>query len=380
MTQNLDIKTLGQVFTPFSLVKEMISLRQRRGRVLEPSAGDGAFSNHIKDCIALEKDSKITPAGFLIKDFFAYSEKERFDTIIGNPPYVRYQDILSSTKKLLKKETMLDKRSNLYLFFIAKAVRHLNPGGELIFIVPRDFIKSTSAKKLNEWLYGQGSITHFRETGDTRIFSKALPNCAIFRFEKGLKNRKMDDGRNFLLRDGQFIFSKNKLSDNKLGDFFEIKVGAVSGADKIFANEQGNQDFVFSKTQETQETKKMIFNIPHKTLKPYKEILISRRIRKFNENNWWMWGRNHHKSDAPRIYVNAKTRKIQPFFTHECTFYDGSILALFPKNKISLKLAIKVLNDINWQELGFVVDGRFLFSQSSLAGCPVSKNTAKLLQ
>jgi adenine-specific DNA-methyltransferase len=47
-------------------------------------------------------------------------------------------------------------------------VRHLRPGGELIFIVPRDFIKLTAARKLNAWLFEQGSITDFIETGDAR--------------------------------------------------------------------------------------------------------------------------------------------------------------------------------------------------------------------
>jgi adenine-specific DNA-methyltransferase len=51
--------------------------------------------------------------------------------------------------------------------------------------VPREFIKLTAAKKLNAWLYEQGSITHFYETGDTRVFGEHTPNCAIFRFEKG---------------------------------------------------------------------------------------------------------------------------------------------------------------------------------------------------
>jgi methylase of polypeptide subunit release factors len=34
-------------------------------------------------------------------DFFAYPQPRRFDTIIGKPPYVRYQDIQPPTKALL---------------------------------------------------------------------------------------------------------------------------------------------------------------------------------------------------------------------------------------------------------------------------------------
>ena len=54
----------------------------------------------------------------------------------------------------------------------------MRPGGELVFIVPREFIKLTAARKLNAWLYAQGSITHFYETGDARVFDEHTPNCA----------------------------------------------------------------------------------------------------------------------------------------------------------------------------------------------------------
>ena len=62
-------------------------------------------------------------------DFFALPLDEKYDTIIGNPPYVRFQDIPHQTLARLDGE-MFDRRSNLYLHFIEKAVRHLRRGGE----------------------------------------------------------------------------------------------------------------------------------------------------------------------------------------------------------------------------------------------------------
>ena len=85
----------------------------------------------------------------------------------------------------------LDKRANLYLFFIDKCLRHLKPGGELIFITPRDFLKATSAVKLNRLLAEAGSITDAIELGDARVFADAVPNCLIWRFEKGASARAM---------------------------------------------------------------------------------------------------------------------------------------------------------------------------------------------
>ena len=79
----------------------MLALRTNRGRVLEPSAGDGAFSRRLPGCTAIELDGRIAPLDARIMDFFALEMEKRFDTIIGNPPYVRYQDIFPETKNCL---------------------------------------------------------------------------------------------------------------------------------------------------------------------------------------------------------------------------------------------------------------------------------------
>lgn len=364
------VEHFGQVFTPPAVVAQMLALRRQQGRVLEPSCGDGAFARELPGCVAIELDGRVAPEGALQMDFFAYPDSEKFDTIIGNPPYVRFQDILPETKARLDMR-LFDGRSNLFLFFIEKCVRHLNPGGELIFIVPRDFIKLTAARKLNAWLFEQGTITDFEETGDSSIFGKFVPNCAIFRFEKDRFDRRMSDGQQvFTLIDGQLMFLR-KAYPVPLASLFEVKVGAVSGADAIFSHPQGNAEFVCSKTQDSGDTRRMFYEVQNAHLAAHKEALLARRVTDFDESNWWQWGRKHHISDAPRIYVNGKTRRAQPFFTHACKNYDGSILALFPKYPgLDVQRAIDLLNTaVDWQELGFVCDGRFLFTQRSLQTC-----------
>ncbi len=273
----------------------MLTLKHNHGSVLEPSAGNGSFLKRLKKAVGIEIDPKICPKNALCMDFFDYPLENQFDTIIGNPPYVKHKDIAPSAKEKLH-YSLFDERSNLYLFFIEKAIRHLKPKGELIFITPRDFLKSTSSVKLNELIYKEGTITHFFELGDQKIFPNAMPNCVIFRF-----------CNDYLLQ--------------------------------------------------------------------HKDSLMQRKIKKFNENNWFEWGRMHHISPKKRIYVNTKTRQKNPFFIHQCPNYDGSILALFPYNQnLDLQNLCDKLNAINWQELGFVCDGRFLFSQRSLENALLPKD------
>jgi len=347
----------------------MLALRKNSGRILEPSAGNGAFSSILDNVVALEINKNLADiSGAIHTDFFAYPVDEKFDTIIGNPPYVRFQDIIPETKSLLPKG--FDKRTNLYLFFIAKSIMHLEKGGELIFITPRDFLKATSAAPLNRLLYKMGTITDYEELGDSSVFEGYSPNCAIWRWEKGKNSRRMHDGRHFCYLNGQLWFGKQ--SNSCLGDKFNVKVGAVSGADKIFSNDKkGCTDFVCSHTIKTGHTRRMIYNRYDPFLDPYKDILIKRRIRHFDISNWWEWGRGYHVSNEPRIYVNCKTRNPKPFFQNATKAYDGSVLALFPKSDIDLDKAVEILNKVNWENFGFVCDGRLQFTQKALENAPV---------
>jgi adenine-specific DNA-methyltransferase len=237
----------------------------------------------------------------------------------------------------------------------------------LAAITPRDFLKATGAARLNTWLFEQGTITDFDDLGDAKIFQGVVPNCAIWRYELGNLSHRLNDGRRMVLSGGQLSLTRGIYSV-PLNSVFAVKVGAVSGADEIFAHaELGNADFVCSKTAQTGELRRMIFDAPLPWLEQFKDRLLARRVARFDESNWWKWGRRHHVSAAPRIYVNGKTRNPQPFFTHDCKNYDGAVLALFPhRQDANVARLAAMLNDVDWHELGFVCDGRFLFSQRSL--------------
>lgn len=366
----LDVARLGQVFTPASIVEAMLRLRRNHGLVLDPACGDGAFSRRLPGCTAIELDPAHCPPGGINIDFFDFADQHKFDTIIGNPPYVKARDILPRTRLRLSSH-LLNGHSNLYLYFIEKCVRHLNPGGELIFITPREFLKATGAARLNVWLHDQGTITDLIELGDARIFQGALPNCVIWRFEKGDLTRRTGEALRMRLAGGQLLFTRGIYSV-PLSSVFMVKVGGVSGADRIFAHaELGNADFVCSRTAQTGELRRMIFpdgaTTPPPYLEQFKDQLLARRVARFDQANWWQWGRRHHVSERPRIYVNGKTRNPKPFFLHPCIHYDGAVLALFPhRQDADLNRLTVLLNEVDWAELGFVCDGRHLFAQRSL--------------
>lgn len=396
-----EIALFGQIFTPPVIVDCMRALVRRQGRVLEPACGDGAFLKHFPGALGIEIDPRCAPPGSEVMNFFELSDDERFATIIGNPPYVRYQDISPGTRRLAR-PTVLDRRSNLYLFFVEKCLRLLEPGGELIFITPRDLLKATSAVPLNRLLYAAGTITDFIDLGDTHLFADATPNCAIWRFERddlsrrtryaalqqgegeaGLRTPRWEE-RRFVEAGGQLMFTQGDYPLH-LADVAFVKVGAVSGADAIYASDaHGTRDFVCSTTAADGKTRRMIWcepgEPPPQALLPHHQRLLARRIRAYDESNWWQWGRGYYQSALPRVYVNNKTRRAAPFFVHDCPHYDGSVMAIFPKHPdIDVTALAAALNAVDWAELGFVCDGRYLFTQRSLEQAPLPKNFRSFL-
>lgn len=383
------IKNLGQIYTPLDIVKLMFGLSTNDGDILEPSCGDGAFSEYIRNhsdrfITSYEIDPVNRKRGVIIGDFFDINENQKYSTIIGNPPYVSFKNIIKSTLDKIQSKNYLnsfDIRSNLYLFFIRKCIQHLEYKGEIIFITPRDFIKATSSSKLNNLIYQLGTITHWLEYGDDVLFKGYSPTVVIWRFQKDNFSRetKTKDGtRQFSLTDGQISFTNN-VNTIKFSDLFFVKVGAVSGLDSVFTSDKGNQQFVCSFTKKTGNLKTMFYNIKHDDLLPFKSKLINRKIKKFDENNWWQWGRSLYESNLPRIYVNCKTRDNKPFFLNNCNYYDGSVLAIFPKKEINLQKALDLLNSVDWNELGFKVGGRLFFNQKSLENTNLPQEFSELI-
>lgn len=350
---------LGQYFTPPEIVEKMISLIKNKGTILEPSCGDGVFFNKIPNCLGIEIDKDVAPSGVKIMDFFDWEMP--VDTIIGNPPYVRFKDILENTKKKLPK--VMDSRTNLFLFFIWRSIDLLNKNGELIFIVPRDFIKLTAASSLNERLYKEGGFTYWQEFGDEKIFANASPNVAIFRWVKNNTHQIPVHYEN-----GYLFFEREK-KGTPIKELFDIQVGGASGLNEVFIEKSGNIDLVVSTTKKDGETKRAHYKEePDEYLFLHKEELINRKIKSFTEKNWWEWGRKIRYIDGEKVYVNCKTRDSKPFFTHPSGWYDGSVLALIPKSKWynSIDEVVELLNNNNWEEQGFKVGGRLIFGQKSL--------------
>ena len=392
---------IGQYFTKdTALQAKVVSLCSNKGTCLEPSAGEGhlvkVLENTRSSIVSLELDNTLNSVcnnHITNVDFFDYPTINKFSTIFGNPPFLKIREVPEEIKNKAFKDSVLS-NCNLFYYFIEKSFKHLEPNGELVFIIPREFVNSTRAIPLRELLYKNGTITHLIDYKEEKLFKDASPNIIIIRYEKGNFNHRTNyevDGvvkvLNEVLHNGSYLFS-NKKGSQVLSDVFDIKVGLVTGLNKVFEKtfkfsiDTICSDYRVSNTKRSfifcdkyslnyiQEQDSGLYNY----LLEHKDALINRRIKKFNEENWYHYGavRNLElmETEGRCIYVNAKTRIEKPFFVTNRSYYDGSVLALYPKDtKEDLEYWCEILNNNveQFKEQGLYVNNKFIFTVKTLS-------------
>ncbi|MFW6047248.1 MAG: Eco57I restriction-modification methylase domain-containing protein [Candidatus Woesearchaeota archaeon] len=378
----------GQFFTrKEELKKKVFELSINKGRRLEPSAGAGDLCSYFEDNgkntdVAIEIDNSLSFVydDIKIMNFFDFSIDEKFDSIYGNPPYVK-QQMIEEKEKIQSEQKSL----NLFLYFIEKSFYHLNDNGEIVFIIPREFFTNSRASKIRELLYNNGTITHVIDYQERKMFDDADPYIVIIRYEKDNFNHETKyeingktEIKNEIFKDGFIKFVNN--NGFTLDNLFDVKVGIVSGANDVYENEElGNIEIICSDFVRTKKRRRFIFftkKFPDdiiEYLKRYKNRLINRKIRSFDESNWFEWGAVRNldvmSKEGYCIYVNSKTRESSPFFIEKIGYFDGSVLAIIPKKNLDLKYWVDRLNNSKKEflEQGFLVGNKYQFSQKSLS-------------
>jgi len=361
---------LGQYFTKNDELKEKIFefILNNPSNILEPSIGQGDLIVFIKDkipCITIdmyeidetiELLNEIQKSNIIYGDFITQPIEKKYETIIGNPPYVR------------------TKKGNLYIDFTEKCYNLLDDNGELIFIVPSDFLKLTSASKLLNVMMTNGTFTHIFHPNNENMFDNASIDVIVFRYCKNNLIEKKVLYNNNLLHiinsNGLITFSEEECNDNVMfQDYFDIYVGLVSGKEEIYKNDKfGNIEVLNGENK----LDKYIYieNYPceneniNEYLLQHKKELIERKIRKFNENNWFEWG-------APRniitintnlgkdcIYIYNLTRKTNVSFLSKVNYFGGGLIMLKPKKICNLTNIVSYINSNKFKD-NFIFSGRF---------------------
>jgi adenine-specific DNA-methyltransferase len=366
----MSIKELGQYFTTNIILKETIFkfILNNPSNILEPSIGRGDLIVFIKEKIynitfdmyeidtTIKLLDKIEKETIIYGDFLKQIITKKYKTIIGNPPYIR------------------TKTSNIYIDFIEKCYNLLDDNGELIFIVPSDFLKLTCASKLLNIMMNNGTFTHIYHPNNEKMFDNASIDIIIFRYCKNSLIEKevlYNDKLLYIINnDGLITFSEIKHNYNVMfKDYFDIYVGLVSGKDEVFRNKIfGNIDVLNGEDKNEKYIYIEKFPSDNDDLNKYliqnKEKLLERKIKKFNDNNWFEWGapRNintiNNNIGKDCIYIYNLTRKSNVAFIGKINYFGGGLIMLKPKKECNLNKIISYINSNIFKD-NFIFSGRF---------------------
>jgi adenine-specific DNA-methyltransferase len=168
-------KEYGFFITPPSIIDILIEKTAQHTsnvcRILEPSCGSceivnaliesGKYSTAIID--AVEFNQKVfdsikeltfkTPVHMIHQDFLTY-ENDKYDLIIGNPPYF-----------VMQKDDVPDKyqefvvgRPNIFGIFITHALSMLSENGILSFVIPKSFLNAAYYSKIRDYIHSSCTI------------------------------------------------------------------------------------------------------------------------------------------------------------------------------------------------------------------------------
>jgi adenine-specific DNA methylase len=258
--------------------------------ILEPSCGDGVFLEEIKkgryeynSVTAIEYDEieakksrkiKLEKSRVIHSDFhkFCLSTKKKYNLIIGNPPYIRYQyfekDQQEYANEIFNKANLkYNKLTNAWVSFVVGSSLLLKDEGKIGFVLPAEILQVSYAQTLREFLakfYNKINIVSFKKLvfpdiqqevvlllceknkSDTHLIehlelkdASALKNLDITKLKSPKK--KIDFKSNkwtfYFLTQKEISFLERLQKENiiqKFGSYAKVEVGITTGANPFF--------------------------------------------------------------------------------------------------------------------------------------------------
>lgn len=301
LAESPNIKDTGAYYTDPRVARYLSdwAIRSADDRVLDPSFGGGVFLQAASDrivhhggnpCVSvcgIEIDpvvhrDTVKRLGMVVSrknlwrsDFFDF-DSERFDAVVGNPPFVRYQAFGGEARekalsRAAEQGVGLNKLSSSWAAFVVHGSSLLNYGGRLAMVLPMEMWHASYSLSVLNYLqqsFGRLEIITFRK----RLFADISQDTVLLladqygRANSSFKLRDLDsvsdlalDGRSdeSLAREvdlGPLVdgsrrlveeFIPNEIRDlyrevvshqrvRSLGSFAKVGIGYVSGNNKYF--------------------------------------------------------------------------------------------------------------------------------------------------
>ncbi len=180
-------KARGAFFTPEAVARYITdwAVRSTSDRILEPSCGEASFLLAAVDRLAALRthdgsaqfaaldgielhDASARAARKLLRnatvnarievnDFFAVDPTGSYDVVIGNPPYIRYQDFSGAARARSREAALragvgLTNLASSWAAFAVHSALFLRPGGRMGLVLPAELLSVNYAAEVRRFL------------------------------------------------------------------------------------------------------------------------------------------------------------------------------------------------------------------------------------
>ena len=245
------------------------------------------------DNIALEYGIQEVNWQILSDDYLRYNLKMRFDFIVGNPPYITYQELNTMDRSFLKNNFTSCKKGKFdYCYaFIEKSLLDLKKTtGKMCYLIPNSIFKNVFAENLREIL--KKNILQLIDYRHTHIFGRILTSSAIMVIDNSricnyLEYIDSDFNKSFLIRKedlgSKLYFTENidfKANQLTFGELFKVSNSVATLANKVFLiPEQEDLDLEDEILKPAASPRKLSKNIVDKIIFPYK--FVNNELRRY---------------------------------------------------------------------------------------------------
>jgi tRNA1(Val) A37 N6-methylase TrmN6 len=225
-------KEYGIFITPHIIVKKLVdsilNYSSQNGiniqTILEPSCGtceiinycDTIFNGIHIDAIELNNTifENIKKLNFknsvqiIHEDFINFNTTNKYDLIIGNPPYF----VLEKGYKIPKQmETYISGRPNIFGLFIIQAISMLSENGILAFIIPKSFLNSSYYSKIRNHIKEKCEIIEIIDFEKDNKFIDTQQSTFGIIIKKVHVNHKIEECNYSIKFNDNFMFTNDSI-------------------------------------------------------------------------------------------------------------------------------------------------------------------------
>jgi adenine-specific DNA-methyltransferase len=203
----------GIYFTPPKTIVRCLDILSKHratttfNNIIEPSCGSCEFIDRIKDCyptatitgveynktiyenIKNKYDNNSDNIKIIEADFLKTAYNEKYDLIIGNPPYY----VIKKADVDKQYYNYFEGRPNIFILFIIKSLSLLTDDGILCFILPKSFLNCLYYNKTRKHIYDNYLILSIIECDDNYIDTEQPTIIFIIQKNDSMDSRREND-------------------------------------------------------------------------------------------------------------------------------------------------------------------------------------------